>query len=180
MRRPRRTIRSIWTERSGDCTTPDRAAAPRTPPSTRPRPGTFSVPPATLSWPCSIRAFVPRTNGARIINASLDSPAFSQAFSNAIYAAREAGIIFVASAGNNSANIDLSPRYPSCFDIDNIISVAYTTRNDVLGGLSNFGATNVDLAAPGAVMYSCFFTADNAYLGGTFLQGTSFAAPYVA
>jgi len=98
----------------------------------------------------------------------------------AIFAAREQGILFVASAGNNSTNIDLSPRYPSCFDIDNIISVAYTTRNDALGTLSNFGSTNVDLAAPGAVMYSCFFTADNAYLGGIFLQGTSFAAPYVA
>src|SRR5262249_27695441 len=46
--------------------------------------------------------------------------------------------------------------------------------------LSNYGATNVDLAAPGAAMYSTFFTADNAYLGAPSLQGTSFAAPYVA
>jgi subtilisin family serine protease len=121
-----------------------------------------------------------RTNGARIINASLDSNNFSQALSNAIYAARDAGIIFVASAGNNSANVDLSPRYPACYDIDSIVSVAYTTRTDALGSLSNFGATNVDLAAPGAAMYSCFFSADNSYLGGSFLQGTSFAAPYVA
>jgi subtilisin family serine protease len=121
-----------------------------------------------------------RTNGARIITASLDSPSYSQALSNAIYAARQAGILFVASAGNNSADIDINPRYPACYDIDNIISVAYTTRNDALAGLSNYGATNVDLAAPGAFMYSTFFAADNSYLGGSFLQGSSFAAPYVA
>lgn len=120
-----------------------------------------------------------RTNGARIINASLDSSGYSQALSNAVLSARDAGIIFVASCGNNSLNVDASPRYPSCYDIDNIVSVAYTTRNDALGSLSNFGATNVDLAAPGEQMYSTFFASDNSYLGGSFLQGTSLAAPYV-
>lgn len=121
-----------------------------------------------------------RTNGARIITASLDSPAYSQALSNAIYSARNADIIFVASSGNNSANLDLNPRYPASYDIDNIVAVAYTTRNDTLGSLSNYGATSVDLAAPGAEMYSTFFASDSSYLGGSFLQGTSFAAPYVA
>lgn len=121
-----------------------------------------------------------RTNGARIINASLDSSTYSQAFSNAIYSAREAGIIFIASAGNNAADIDAAPRYPSCYDIDNIISVGYTTRTDTLGSLSNYGATNVDFAAPGAAMYSTFFTANNSYLGAPAIQGTSFAAPFVA
>ena len=121
-----------------------------------------------------------RTNGVRIINASLDSPTYSQAMSNAIYGVREAGIVFIASAGNASANIDLNPRYPSCYEIDNIVSVAYTTSSDALGSLSNYGATNVDLAAPGAAVYSTFFTADNAYLGASVIQGTSFAAPYVA
>lgn len=121
-----------------------------------------------------------RTNGARIITASLDSPSYSQALSNAIHAVREAGILFVASAGNNSANIDLSPRYPAAYDIDNIVSVAYTTRTDALGSLSNYGATNVDLAAPGAAMYSTFFASDTSYLGAPSIQGSSFAAPYVA
>ena len=120
-----------------------------------------------------------RTNGARIINASLDSPGSSQALSNAVVSARDAGIIFVASCGNNSANVDVNPRYPACYQIDNIVSVAYTTRNDGLGTLSNYGATNVDLAAPGEQMYSAFFTSDSSYLGGSFLQGSSFAAPYV-
>ncbi len=121
-----------------------------------------------------------RTNGARIINASLDSPAYSEAWSNAIYSAREAGILFVSACGNNSTNVDLSPHYPSGFDIDNIISVAYTTRSNTLGRFSNFGVTNVDLAAPGASMHSTFFVADNSYLGAAALEGTSFAVPYVA
>lgn len=88
---------------------------------------------------------------------------------------RNADIILVASSGNNSANLDLNPRYPNRYDIDNIVAVAYTTRNDTLGSLSNYGTTSVDLAAPGAEMYSTFFASDSSYLGGGFLQGTSFA-----
>jgi subtilisin family serine protease len=121
-----------------------------------------------------------RLNGARIMSASFDSINFGIALSNAVYRASLAGIIFVASCGNNFSNVDLLPHYPACFNIDNIVSVAYTTRNDSLGQYSNYGATNVDLAAPGAGIYSCFFTADNSYLGGPSLEGTSFAAAYVS
>jgi subtilisin family serine protease len=124
-----------------------------------------------------------RTNGARIINGSFDSTGFSLALSNAIASARDAGIIYVASCGNNSANIDATPHYPAAYGLDNIISVAYTTRTDALGGLSNFGATNVDLAAPGDQIVSTFSATDNFYYPppNTFnLAGTSFAAPYVS
>jgi subtilisin family serine protease len=120
-----------------------------------------------------------RLNGTRIINASFDSPNFGAGLSNAVYRASMAGILFVASCGNEVANVDISPRYPACFGINNVVSVAYTTRNDTLGQFSNYGATNVDLAAPGANIYSCFFTSDTAYLGGP-LEGTSFAAAYVS
>ena len=120
-----------------------------------------------------------RTNGAQIINASFDSTGFSQTFSNEIYATRQAGMLFVASCGNNAANIDPTPHYPACYKIDNVVSVGYTTRNDTIGQYSNYGATNVHLFAPGAAMYSTFFTANNSYLGGSFLEGTSLAAPYV-
>jgi subtilisin family serine protease len=121
-----------------------------------------------------------RTNGAKIISASLDSPAYSQSLSNAISSARKDGIIFVASCGNNAINLDVTPRFPACYDIDNIVSVAYTTRNDGLGILSNYGATNVDLAAPGEQMFSTFSASDTSYFGGVFLNGTSLAAPSVA
>jgi subtilisin family serine protease len=54
------------------------------------------------------------TNGARIINASFDSPTPSLALSNAIVAAQVAGVIWVASAGNNSYNVEVNPSYVVC------------------------------------------------------------------
>jgi len=121
-----------------------------------------------------------RTNGAQIINASLGGNGNSQSLSNAIYAARAAGIIVVAAAGDNPRNIDVTPYYPACYGLDNIVSVAYTTRADALGRYSGYGATNVALAAPGAAMYSTFFVNDSSYLGSTALEGTSYAVAYVS
>ena len=121
-----------------------------------------------------------RTNGARIINASFSGPGNSLSMSNAISAAAASGIILVAASGDSAADLDVVPYYPACFAIDNIVSVAYTTRNDALGQYSGYGATNVDLAAPGAGIYSTFFLADNSYLGSASLQGTSYAAAYVS
>jgi len=119
-----------------------------------------------------------QTNSAKIINASFDSPGFSLSVSNAILSARNAGIIFVASSGNNGANLDLAPHYPACYDIDNVVSVAATTRNDSLWSLSNYGATNVDLAAPGDQIYTTWSPTDTFYT--SLFSGTSLAAPYVA
>lgn len=119
-----------------------------------------------------------RTNGARIMNMSFSDTAFSVSLSNAVWGAREAGIIVVASSGNEGADVDRVPRYPACLELDNVISVAATTRNDVLWGFSNYGATNVDLAAPGDAITSTFAFTDTQYLGP--LAGTSLAAPYVS
>jgi len=122
------------------------------------------------------------TNGARIINASFDAPTVSLAVSNAIVTTRDAGIIWVASAGNNSHDVEVTPSYPSCYGIDNVVSVAYTTRTDALGSLSNYGATHVALAAPGDQIYTTFAATDSYYYppAGLNLAGTSFSAPYVS
>ena len=121
-------------------------------------------------------------NGAKIINASFDSPTPSLALSNAIVAARDAGVIWVASAGNNTYNVEVNPSYPTCYGIDNVVSVAYTTRTDALGGFSNYGATHVALAAPGDQIYTTFAASDSYYWppNGLNLAGTSFSAPYVS
>lgn len=120
-----------------------------------------------------------QTNGAQIINASLDSSGYSDAVADAISNLRDAGIIFVASAGNNwGTDVDVTPRYPACYEFDNIVSVSYTTRNDYLGPISNYGATNVDLAAPGDQIYSTCFASNSDYNFNT--PGTSFAAGYVS
>ena len=116
-----------------------------------------------------------RVNGARIINASWGFTN-SLALSNAFDSVRNAGIIVVAAAGNSSTNIDVAPTYPASYDFDNVVSVAYTDRNDVLGTNSNYGAMSVDLAAPGEQIYSTFGATDSFYYSNT---GSSFAAAYV-
>jgi subtilisin family serine protease len=125
-----------------------------------------------------------RTNGARVMNASFSSPSNSLSLSNAIYSARAAGIIFVASAGNGppTINIDTQPLYPATYQIDNVVSVAYSNPNDGLGTLSNYGATNVDLAAPGEQIYSTYNSSDSSYFPPTFITtaGTSYAAAMVS
>jgi subtilisin family serine protease len=125
------------------------------------------------------------TNGARIINASFSSPSYSQTVSNLIAATRDAGIIVVAAAGNGNpgVNIDASPTFPACYPFDNIVTVAYTTRNDTLGSLSNYGATNVALAAPGDQIYSTFYSGTSSYyppFPSLNIAGTSFSAPCVS
>lgn len=119
-----------------------------------------------------------RSKGAHVINASWGSNSFhSLALHDAIASAREADIIFVAAAGNSAGNNDVAPLYPASYDLDNIISVAATTRSDTLATFANYGATTVHLGAPGQPVFSCWNTADNAY---TNLSGTSMAAPIVA
>jgi subtilisin family serine protease len=117
-----------------------------------------------------------RANGAHVINASFGFAA-SLGLSNAVSAARDAGIIVVAACGNSGASIDAVPPYPAGIHLDNVISVAYTTRNDALAPASSYGATNVHLAAPGDQIYSTFPATDSSYFTQS---GSSFAAPYVA
>ena len=118
--------------------------------------------------------------GAHIINASYGanggSP-ISQAELEAIARARDAGIIFVAAAGNDTANMDVSRHYPASYRLDNIVSVGASTRDDDIAVFSNYGAA-VDLFAPGYDIVSLDFEKPD---GGTTLKsGTSMAAPHVA
>lgn len=86
-----------------------------------------------------------------------------------------APILHAVAAGNSNTNNDASPSYPSSYDLPNIISVAASDRTDKLASFSSFGATSVDLAAPGVSILST--TPSNTY--STF-NGTSMATPHVA
>jgi hypothetical protein len=100
-----------------------------------------------------------------------------QALHDAIQAAAAANLLFVASAGNDTVDTDGTPQYPSAFDLDNVVSVAATDNNDQLAWFSNWGATSVDLAAPGQDVFSTyklFFGIIDDY---AWLSGTSMAAP---
>ncbi|MDB6170402.1 MAG: peptidase and in kexin sedolisin [Verrucomicrobia bacterium] len=116
-------------------------------------------------------------NGAKVINASFGSDSYAAAEYDAINSARTAGIIFVASAGNDALNVDTGSAYPAAYPLDNIITVAATTNTDALASYSNYGAGSVDLGAPGSNINSTINTADNTY--GIY-SGTSMAAPHVS
>jgi subtilisin family serine protease len=98
----------------------------------------------------------------RVVNASFGGAEFSQAFLDAVNqlnAPANEGILFVAAAGNvdngtREPNNELIPHFPSSFNASNIISVAATDQNDALASFSHFGATSVDLGAPGVSILS--------------------------
>jgi len=57
--------------------------------------------------------------------------------------------LYVAAAGNEESDDDTTPVWPCNLDLANVICVAATDQNDQLADYSNYGATTVDLAAPG-------------------------------
>jgi len=117
-------------------------------------------------------------NGAKVINASFGGGDISATFQTALQNARNAGVIFLAAAGNESTNNDATPSYPANYAVDNVVSVCATTSDDRFESLySNFGATTVDLGAPGTSIFSCYTNSNGAY---TYLSGTSMATPVVA
>ncbi|KKO46462.1 peptidase S8 [Arsukibacterium ikkense] len=112
-------------------------------------------------------------------NNSWGGGGFSETLRAAIQSSGDAGILFIAAAGNNGADADISPMYPAAYDLDVIVSVASTDRNDNLSvftsGASNYGATSVDLGAPGSAILSTI--PGNSYAA---YSGTSMASPQVA
>src|SRR4051812_2718433 len=120
-----------------------------------------------------------RQMGAQVINASWGAPDLfnSTALRDAIAAARDAGIIFVTVAGNNSADNDATPYYPGAFDLDNIVVVTATDRNDQLAFFANYGKRSVHLAAPGYNIFSCWLGSDSDY---QYYNGGSMAVAHVS
>jgi subtilisin family serine protease len=86
-------------------------------------------------------------NGAKLVNASFGGAGYSLTERTAIAAA--SNVLFVAAAGNNGQSVDSHDEYPCDYGLANIICVAATDQKDRLTDFSNFGPTNVDLAAPG-------------------------------
>lgn len=117
-------------------------------------------------------------NGAQLINASYGisisiEPETEKA---AVESARNAGLLFVAAAGNSGNNNDVPPTfYPASHQVDNIIAVAATTYDDDLYLFSNFGSGTVHLAAPGNLIQST--AGGNSY---DIQSGTSLSAPFVS
>ena len=121
--------------------------------------------------------------GARVVNLSLGGDSSSRAERDAIAAAP--GVLFVAAAGNGGVdeigdNGDVAgAEYPCSYDLANVVCVAASDSNDQLASFSNYGATSVDLAAPGVNILS-----DQPLSGGVaqyaYYDGTSMATPHVS
>ncbi len=91
--------------------------------------------------------------------------------SNAISRADQAGILFIAAAGNDGTSTE---SYPAAYTQNNVISVASLESTGALASYSNNGSAWVDLGAPGSGIYST-------WLNGTYgtISGTSMATPHV-
>lgn len=99
----------------------------------------------------------------------------------AIERANTAEILFIASAGNATNNNDASPSYPASYPNANIIAVASITSTGGISSFSNYGATSVDLGAPGSGIYSTVpvRSGKNTVSGYASYSGTSMASPHV-
>lgn len=117
-----------------------------------------------------------RASGVNIVavNASYGGGSSSATFRAELERARDLGILFVAAAGNDSANNDVVPSFPASYTTENVIAVASINQANRLSKFSNYGAVSVDLAAPGTGIRS---TVPGGY---TYYNGTSMATPHVS
>jgi subtilisin family serine protease len=111
----------------------------------------------------------------RVLSNSWSGGGFTQTLLDAITSASNADILFVAAAGNSGSDNDQFPTFPATYDAPNVVSVAATDHSDALAFFSSFGATTVDLGAPGVDVLST--TPGNTY---SLFSGTSMATPHVA
>lgn len=138
-------------------------------------------------------------NGAKILSNSWGSegedpsePESNKALRDAIQAAQDAGVLFIAAAGNGHNGVgynndtDPKPSVPASYEHENIISVAALDSQNKLGSFSNWGAKSVDIGAPGVVVFSTTvggkysdIVIDMFGIKATW-DGTSMAAPHVA
>lgn len=109
-----------------------------------------------------------------IMSNSWGGGGYSQALKDSIIAAKNAGIVFTAAAGNSSSDNNSQPHYPSNYDVENVISVAANNYNDQLAFFSCYGSKTVHVAAPGRNILST--TPNNSY---DVYSGTSMATPHV-
>ena len=116
-------------------------------------------------------------------NNSWGGGGFSQGLQDAIERANGANILFVAAAGNGGNdgvgdNNDAVANYPSNYPNNNVIAVAAITSSGAKASFSNYGATKVDLGAPGSGIYSTLPGSSGTSSYGSY-SGTSMATPHV-
>ncbi|MCA9321355.1 MAG: S8 family serine peptidase, partial [Planctomycetes bacterium] len=116
-------------------------------------------------------------NGAAVCNlsASFGAGVFPL-LQSAIGVAQASGMIVCVAAGNAGNNLDLVGNVPATYTNDNIVVVAASTSQDQHASFSNFGASTVDVHAPGVSIYTTDFNTQTSF---SYVGGTSFSAPIV-
>jgi subtilisin family serine protease len=125
-------------------------------------------------------------NGAQIINMSFGKSysMYPKEVSEAFAYADAKGVLLVHAAGNDNANMEVDPNFPMAQysfqkePLKHFITIGASTRNpkeQLAASFSNYGATKVDVFAPGFEIYNTVPQSSYAKL-----QGTSMAAPMVA
>jgi len=119
-----------------------------------------------------------------ILSWNFRSNEFPQIFFDALDEARKNGILVVTAAGNTPENNDNRNKYPSNFELDNILTVtSYEAdldgENIRLGHYASFGKSTVDIAALGFLETTAIGDQGNPFQL-TSVAGTTLAAPLVA
>lgn len=121
------------------------------------------------------------SNGAKVINMSIGVRA-SRTLEAAVNNAWSKGVVLVAAAGNGGNQTKI---YPGAYT--NVIAVAATDNTDAKASFSTYGASWVDMAAPGVNVYSTFpnhtfvlGTQNKRSFGYDVGNGTSMSSPIVA
>ena len=120
-------------------------------------------------------AFVVATNSSfGVNNADCNSATYSL-WNDMYNAMGQYGILSCGATMNNNSNVDVTGDVPTGCESDYMVSVTNTTRNDSKNSGAAYGATTIDLGAPGTQILST-------YTGGgtSSLSGTSMASPHVA
>ena len=128
----------------------------------------------TLSLALAIK--YAEANGATICNLSLGTDTNDKVLYRTM---KKSKMLFVVAAGNGGEDgrgidIDKKPSYPASYDLDNIITVANIKADGTLSASSDYGASSVDIGAPGTDIISTSAGGKYAYM-----TGTSMAAPFV-
>lgn len=108
-------------------------------------------------------------HGAMVINISMAGPNYDRLLQSAVDYAYNKGVTVVAAAGNGNSS---KPYYPAA--LNHVIAVSAIGKSVSKAPFSNYG-NYVDLAAPGADIYST--TSDGKF---GYMSGTSMASAYVA
>jgi subtilisin family serine protease len=114
-------------------------------------------------------------------NNSWGGGGYSQGLADAITRAGNANILFIAAAGNSGADNDATPSYPASYANNNIVAVASITSTGAMSSFSQYGATSVDICAPGSGIWSSVSVRSKGqYVSGyASYNGTSMATPHV-